>query len=185
LGGSAVVAVRPADTGDAEAIARIQVAGWRAAYAEILSGDFLAGLDEGARAAQWRTRIGPAANPDSPTLVATDETDAVRGFAHTGPVRDEDLETDGRAEVYTLYVDPVAWRAGIGTALMDQVERFWARADVRELVLWVFERNKAGRAFYEQLGFEADGATQVDDFGGARPVEVRYRRRLTAETSRR
>jgi GNAT superfamily N-acetyltransferase len=161
-----------------EAVARIQVAGWRAAYAEILPADFLDRLDERARAAQWRTRIGPAAEPNSPTFVATDETDVVRGFAHTGPVRDEDLESDGRAEVYTLYVDPVSWRAGIGTLLMREVERFWAPTDVRELVLWVFERNALGRAFYERLGFEPDGATHVDDFGGAQPVEVRYRRSL-------
>ena len=170
--------IRLAAADDADAIARIQVAGWRSAYAQILPADFLAGLDVDARAAQWRSRIGPAARADSPTFVALDEADAVVGFAHAGPIRDDDLPPEGRAEVYTVYVDPTAWRHRIGTALMAAVDDFWMATDVRELVLWVFEDNADGRAFYERLGWRADGASQVDDFGGARPVEVRYRRSL-------
>ncbi|MBA2263853.1 MAG: GNAT family N-acetyltransferase [Chloroflexi bacterium] len=170
--------IRLAQADDAEAIARIQIAAWRQAYAHILPADFLGGLDAAARAAQWRTRIGPAAHADAPTFVAQDETDAVRGFAHTGPVRDDDLSPEGRAEVYTVYVDPAAWRQGIGFALMAAVDDFWRPTNVRELLLWVFERNADGRAFYERLGWRPDGASQVDDFGGAQPVEVRYRRTL-------
>lgn len=172
--------IRVAETHDAEAIGRIQVAAWRQAYAHFLPADFLAGLDETARAAQWRTRIGQAAHADAPTFVALDETDAVRGFAHTGLVRDDDLSPEGRAEVYTVYVDPAAWRQGIGSALMATVDDFWASTDVLELVLWVFEENAEGRAFYERLGWHPDGARQVDDFGGVHPVEVRYRTSIGA-----
>ena len=170
--------IRPAETHDAEAIGRIQVAGWRAAYRHILLAEFLDGLDEAARVAQWRSRIGPAAQDGSPTFVALDETDAVRGFTHTGPARDDDLAGKGIAEVYTVYVDPDAWRGGIGTALMAAVDDFWLPTDVPELVLWVFQENAEGRAFYDRLGWRPDGTSQVDDFGGVRPVEVRYRRRL-------
>lgn len=178
MGGAAVARIRLAQSDDAEAIARIQVAGWRRAYGTILPGPFLAGLDAAARAAQWRTRIGPVALADSPTFVALDETDAVRGFAHTGPVRDGDLSPEGRAEVYTVYVDPNACRQGIGSALMAAVDDFWRPTDVNEMVLWVFEKNAESRAFYERLGWRPDGASHVDDFGGAQPVEVRYRRTL-------
>ena len=180
MGGAAVVAIRLAEARDAEAIARIQVAGWRRAYAHILAADFLAGLDQAARATQWRGRIGPAAHANSPTFVATDETGAVLGFTHTGPARDEDLDASRTAEVFTLYVDPAAWRGGIGSALIAEVDRFWTGTDVDEVVLWVFERNDDGRRFYERLGFAPDGASQVDEFGGTSPVEVRYRRRVTA-----
>jgi GNAT superfamily N-acetyltransferase len=174
-----VTRIRLAEADDAEAIARIQIAAWRQAYADILPADFLTGLDETARAAQWRTRIGPAAHADAPTFVALDKADALRGFTHTGPLRDDDLPPEGRAEVYTVYVDPVAWRQGVGRALMAAVDDFWAPTDVRELVLWVFEENAESRAFYERLGWAPDGARQVDDFGGVEPVELRYRRRLS------
>ena len=169
--------IRHAETDDAEAIGRIQVAGWRVAYRHILPAAFLDGLDEATRAAQWRGRIGPASADGSPTFVALDEKDAVRGFTHTGPARDEDVAGENLAEVYTVYVSD-AWRGGIGSALMAAVDDFWRPTDVTELVLWVFEENAEARAFYERLGWHPDGATQVDDFGGVQPVEVRYRRPL-------
>jgi L-amino acid N-acyltransferase YncA len=167
---------RPAIEADAGAIARIQVAGWRTAYGHILPAEFLASLDAKHRAMQWRTRIGPSMRADSPTIVAVDDTGAVVGFAHTGPCRDDDLRATERGEVYTLYVDPVAWRRGIGSALTAAIDAFWAPTEVDELTAWVFEDNAESRAFYEALGWRPDGARQVDDFGGATPIEVRYRR---------
>lgn len=173
-----MIRIRGAQATDAEAIARIQLAAWRTAYRHILPARWLAELDERARVDRWRGRLGTSAQPDSPTFVAIDETDAVIGFVHTGPERDEDLDPAGRAEVYTAYVDPAAWRRGVGTALMNAVDAFWAGTDVRELTLWVFEANAEARAFYESLGWRPDGASQVDDFGDAQPMEVRYRRAL-------
>ena len=163
---------------DAEAIARIQIAAWRNGYRHIVPAGWLDELDEGDRAGRWRGRLGTSALPDSPTFVAVDGGDAVVGFVHTGPLRDEDLSPQGRAEIYTLYVHPRAWRRGVGSALLETVTAFWALTGVRELFLWVFEANAESRAFYEALGWRPDGATQVDDFGDAQPVEVRYRRRL-------
>jgi GNAT superfamily N-acetyltransferase len=171
-----VTHTRLAIEADAEAIARIQVAGWRSAYAHILPIDFLAGLDADGRAKQWRTRIGPSMRADSPTFVAVDETNAVVGFAHTGPCRDDDLPEGERGEVYTMYVDPPAWRRGIGSVLTAAIDEFWAPTGVDELTLWVFEDNAGSRAFYEAVGWRPDGARKVDDFGGASPTEVRYRR---------
>lgn len=122
--------------------------------------------------------------PNSPTFVALDEADRVRGFAHTGPIRDADLDPAGRAEIYTIYVDPASWRRGIGSALLRAVDEFWAPTDVHELVLWAFEENADGRAFYERLGWQTDGARQIDDFGGTHPAEVRYRRAVRRERAR-
>lgn len=179
MGGPAVTRVRLAAPSDAAAIARIHVDGWRAAYAGLVPDDFLAGLDVTQRAERWRTRLGPAATPDSPTFVAIDDGEAVRGFTHTGPVRDGDLSPAGRAEVYTVYVDPGTWRRGFGSALMHAVDEFWRPTDVRELILWVFEGNADGRAFYERLGWRPDGGRQIDDFGGVQVAEIRYRRPVT------
>lgn len=124
------------------------------------------------------SRIGAEAWPDSPTFVALDDAVTLRGFTHTGPVRDGDLAAGDRAEVYTIYVDPATWRRGIGTALMEAVDVFWRPRGIRELVLWAFEENADGRAFYERLGWQADGARVIDDFGGAKVAEVRFRRSI-------
>jgi len=173
-----VTRIRLASADDAGAIARVQIAAWRAAYADIVPAQFLASLDVGERVDRWRTRISPAADSGAPTFVALDTTDAVRGFAHSGPIRDDDLSPEGRAEVYTVYVDPVAWRRGIGSTLMTAVDDFWGLSGIRELVLWTFEDNPAARTFYEQLGYTFDGTRKIDDFGGTRIAEVRYRRRM-------
>lgn len=183
MGGAPVARIRLAEAGDAEAIARIKVAAWRQTYATFLPSAFLDGLDAAEGAARARSRIGPAALADSPTFVALDETGAVRGFAHTGPVRDDDLDPRGVAEVYTIYVDPAFQGRGLGTALLEAVDRFWQPRPVRELVLWVFEENVGGRAFYERLGWTPDGARQVDDFGGVHPAEIRLRRDLRRQRS--
>ncbi len=176
--------IRLAEDGDAVAIARIQIAAWRIAYERILPRDFLAGLDTSARAAQWAQRIGVAADPGSPTYVSVDRAGTVQGFTSTGLPRDDDVDREQFAEIYTLYVDPAAWRRGIGSSLLAAVDDFWAPSEVSELVLWVFEQNLAGRAFYERLGWSPDGRTQVDDFGGAQPIEVRYRRSVGGDHPR-
>jgi GNAT superfamily N-acetyltransferase len=115
--------------------------------------------------------------------VAVDETDAVRGFVHTGPVRDTDLLGSARAEIYTVYVEPATRRQGIGSALMAAVDDHWRPTNIAELTLWVFEANAPARAFYERLGWRADGATQVAEFGGVSPMEIRYRRPLAGGDS--
>jgi GNAT superfamily N-acetyltransferase len=62
---------------------------------------------------------------------------------------------------------------------MAAAEDQWrAVRGITMLVLWVFEQNQPGRAFYEHLGWRPDGARQVLEIGEARPVEIRYRREL-------
>ena len=54
----------------------------------------------------------------------------------------------GEHEIEHLYVDPAAWRAGVGTALLD-------RAKERRpggFRLWAFQRNAMARAFYRKHG---------------------------------
>ena len=173
--GRAERGIRSALADDAEAIARVQIAGWRAAYANIFTPTFLASLDSEERAGRWRERL---AEGSAVALVATDDVGTVVGFLHCGPVRDEDVEPGGRAEIYTLYVAPAFWRMGFGAALVDASIRAWEPSGVSEVLLWVFEANPNARAFYERMGFAPDGARRTEDFGGARQVEVRYRRRL-------
>jgi GNAT superfamily N-acetyltransferase len=45
-----------------------------------------------------------------------------------------------------LYVDPVAWRSGVGSALLDHAKR--RQADGFQL--WTFQRNAMARSFYRK-----------------------------------
>ena len=108
------IEVRTATPDDARGIARVRIAGWRAAYPGLVSAEVLAGLDEDADTARFAERIGT--EPEIRTLVAG--RDAIEGFCTYGPDRDD--PTPGLAEIYAIYVDPAAWDAGIGTALMTR-----------------------------------------------------------------
>ena len=52
------------------------------------------------------------------------------------------------------------------------------RRGFRNATLWVLASNDRARRFYEREGWEADGATKVDEFGTVEMREVRYARRL-------
>jgi ribosomal protein S18 acetylase RimI-like enzyme len=173
-----VLAVRPAGPSDAAAIAGVRIRSWRAAYAGIVPGTYLDGLDLASEAAIWRERLGAAAAvwvrvafiaepPVPPRLV---------GFVTAGSARH--AGEDGLGEVWAIYVDPEAQGRGVGRALMDAGVRGLATRGFREAILWVFEANAPARGFYERMGWTPDGAAKPFAIGGAAPIELRYRRRL-------
>ncbi|MDX6658909.1 MAG: hypothetical protein QOH62_3702 [Solirubrobacteraceae bacterium] len=128
--------IRRATVDDAEALARVEVRTFQHAYAEILDADFLAGMDLEERTAAWRDVLGAAR-----AAFWVDEVDGrIVGYAS---VREGVLTT--------LYVDPVAQGAGVGTRLLAEAEAAGAAE------LEVFEANGHGRRFYEDRGWRDAG----------------------------
>src|SRR5919202_5179039 len=103
--------VRPAGPEDAEAIARVHVETWRAAYAHALPAETLARVDVAERARLWKGWLAG----ESATFVG--ESDGVvRGLVGVGRSREE----PGIGELYTIYVLPEAWGTGLGDALIER-----------------------------------------------------------------
>jgi ribosomal protein S18 acetylase RimI-like enzyme len=128
--------IRPATLEDAAGIARVHVRAWRRAYPDILDPQILDDLSVEEFAQRWTGLLG---DPGSRAWVC--EVDgAVRGFAS---VRD--------SEMTTLYVDPAAQGAGVGTALLREATDAGART------LQVLEANGEGRRFYERRGWAPTG----------------------------
>lgn len=74
-------------------------------------------------------------------------------------IRVPELEDSARLLI-SMWVEPDARRAGIGTKLVEAVKD-WARADgARELRLQVTEDNRAAARLYERCGFEWTGRTE-------------------------
>ncbi len=191
-GGAGPVRVRDAVPEDAVRIGAIRTATWRAAYRGLLPQDHLDELDPDADAASWRSRL--PARPPHHVLVAErgGSVAGVVGFAACGPYPapqaadggsqgDGTAATDGRdsteGALYALYVEPAAWGAGAGRALIEAVHARLAAGGARRAVLWVLEGNRRARTFYERHEWVADGE-QTDVIGGATVVEVRYARQL-------
>ncbi len=164
--------VRPAVAADGDAIGRVQVETWRAAYAGLMPDEAIASFDVEARQAMWREGLAREPRPDSATFVAELDGEVV-GFASVGACRDE----DGPGELYAIYLHPSCWNRGIGRTLLERAEQSLRASDFREALLWVLEGNDRGERFYRAAGWENDG-WKLGEFQGATVTELRYRKRL-------
>lgn len=150
--------IRAATPDDAEATARVHVASWAAAYT-------LRGPSLEQRLEQY-CRFPP-------TFVAEADGEIV-GFVGVGPSRDPDAD----GELYTIYVHPGHWRAGVGRELIRAGEERMRELGYRKVVLWVLDGNSRAQRFYESAGWTADGESRTIDFVGESIPEVRYAKQL-------
>lgn len=164
--------VRAATAADADAIGRIQVETWRAAYADLLPRHAIDGFDVAARQALWREGLSRTPQPGSATFVALVD-DEIVGFATVGDSHSE----DGPGELYAIYVDPSHWGHGAGRALIQRAEGSLRDSGFASALLWVLEGNEQAERFYRAAGWTRDGEKQ-DVFQGATVTELRYRKRL-------
>jgi len=156
--------IRPATPEEAEAVARVQVESWRAAYAHALPAEGLAGLSLEVRADLHRR---------FPPLVAEADGEIV-GFVSVGEGRDPG--TDG--ELLAIYVHPEHWGSGFGKALIDAGEARLRELGHADAILWVLEDNPRARRFYEAAGWTTDGTTRPIEILGVLVPEIRYVKRL-------
>lgn len=163
--------IRRAIAADAGAVARVHVRSWRAGYRGLLSGEELAGPSEAQRDTMWQGLLEQEAGP---TVFVAEVDDAIVGFcAVATPSHDADVGHDV-AEIDALYVDPVAWRTGVGRALLREALGSLRDGPWREMTLWVMSDNERAHRFYGQFGWVADGRQRSDRAG----TEVRLRASL-------
>lgn len=167
-----MAAVRPAEERDADAIGRIQVESWRAAYSDLLPEETIASFDVEARQQMWRAGLARTPHPGSATFVAVVD-DRVVGFVTVGASQ----SGEGAGELYAIYVDPTSWGHGAGRALIVEAERALREHGFAHAVLWVLDGNERAERFYRAAGWVRDGRKE-DVFQGADVVELRYRKTL-------
>lgn len=187
----AEVTIRRATVEDAEALARLHIDAWRAAYRGLVPDSRLDSLDYERRTARFREQLagrGPETGPSrlegevrptnevgSETYVAEREGE-VLGFVTLGACRDSDVDPKKVGEIWGIYLGPQHWRQGAGTRLFRFAEELLASRGCVEVKVWVLARNSRARRFYEAMGFAADGASHVLDLDA--PLEaVRYGKR--------
>ncbi|MBN3752184.1 GNAT family N-acetyltransferase [Paraburkholderia sp. Tr-20389] len=163
--------IRLATADDADGIATVHVAAWRAAYEALLPVAYLARLDPHSRAEKWRSALLAGA----PRVLVAIVNDAIAGWVAFGPARDADL--DARcAEIEAIYVASACWNRGIGTALMTAACEMLHVEGYAHIALWVLNDNAAACAFYARRGFARDGFARNIEIGGVSLMEVRLTR---------
>lgn len=165
---TAVVQVRRAAPGDADAIARIKVDTWRTTYRGMVPDRYLERMSYAAHAEDW-SRI--TEDPANFAYVAEDEAGKAVGFVAGGP------RWNGPeryvAELYALYIRADHQCRGVGTRLMETLVATVERAGYSSMLLWVLTENHRARAFYEKLG-GVTVAAQEFEIDGVRIGEVAY-----------
>jgi ribosomal protein S18 acetylase RimI-like enzyme len=165
---------RPARRGDAESLARVQVASWRRGFAGIVPDALLAELTSDEAQKVWRERWREAiTNPPTSrhrVLVAVEPSREVAGFVSAGPATDADRWPGADGELYELRVDPESTRRGHGSRLLHAAADTLTEDGFGTMSIWVLEADRALRSFLESSGWAADGATGELDVGVAVPV---------------
>jgi ribosomal protein S18 acetylase RimI-like enzyme len=169
-----LIQVRPATVRDAKAIAEIHVECARAAFAGLVSDDYLNAMSVDKLQAQWLDSIKFI---EPQVLVALDGN-AIVGFAGFDRSRDPKTKpTTG--EIWAMYVAPDYWGDGAGLALWDGCEEGLIEEGCTEVTLWVMLRNERALRFFELAGFKTEMNTaKTVAWGSAKVEEVRLKRAL-------
>jgi ribosomal protein S18 acetylase RimI-like enzyme len=170
--------IRTATIEDAETLAQLQLECWRETYSGLLSPDFFARQSADERLAMWlRLLHGPHAGRQFVAVVGG----RLVGFAGSLPPRplppgplppaagSPDPRSDGRAELWGIYVLKAHHGSGLGQRLLD------ATLGAEPAALWVAQDNPRAQAFYRRNGFEFNGTKEaIEDWEGL--VELRMTR---------
>ncbi len=177
---TADVSARLAWPDDAASIARVQLAGWREMYADLLPAEVLDSLDADEFTARWTALLTAPKDARMRVLVALERAD-VRGFALVHPSADPDADQVADGEVGELVIDPEHRGEGHGSRLL-QAAVDTLRADrFTRVRWWITSTDDALREFVASSGWEPDGAhRELQDESGRTVKQVRLHTSLTA-----
>jgi GNAT superfamily N-acetyltransferase len=156
--------IRRARADEAETLLRIQRTSAVAAFAHIFPPERYPFPDDAVRDA-WQAAL---VDPGIEAYVAEVDAEPV-GSVSVG---------DGYLR--TLYVLPIHWGAGLGSALHDHALERLAAMDVPEPRLWTLVDNWSARMFYERRGWTETGNTREVPFPPY-PLDVEYVRRAAPD----
>ncbi len=159
--------VRAASPGDADAIAGVQAAAWRAAYADLLPAEVIDDLHSADARDQWREAIATPPSARHRVLVAVTGVDVV-GFAAFGPSEDSDLAAMVDAEMIALCVLPDRIREGHGSRLVNAAVDHLREDGFLHVRVWLSAGAEDERmhAFLAGAGWAEDGARRELDLHG-------------------
>lgn len=167
--------IRTANITDAQAVANIHLAAWRAAYIDIVSQTYLDNLCTDDRVKLWQRVLSDRDTAGS-ILVAAEESlqstpRRLLGFVSFGPAmpsagprHEASDKEDKLAELRAIYIDPEYWARGIGQALWKAAQQQLMQEEkFTSVVVRVFARNERAIRFYRAAGFDREekGVTEV------------------------
>ncbi len=160
--------IRPAETHDAEGIARVCAAGWRDTYHGIKEPERIEAVIAEYYAPERISREIAAPQDWDGWIVAV-EDDTVIGAGGGG------MTEPGVGEIFVLYLDPTRRGGGIGTLILAAITEQQRAQGARQQWVSVEPENTKGLPFYYARGFQVRG--KQPEWGTA-PEEGRVSLRL-------
>ncbi len=157
--------VRDATAADAEAIARVEVATWKASYAGILPAESIAAMSVPRSAARWLRLLGLGARVGRTVLAAEHDGEVVAFASSTIGLSDARM-----ASLDMLYVLPAYQDLGIGGALLAEIATRATHAGTTALWVEVLAKNARASRFYRHRG--AIELSRTWTFWGVKPIVV-------------
>ncbi|AXT85210.1 GNAT family N-acetyltransferase [Aeromicrobium sp. A1-2] len=154
---SADVSARLAWPDDGAAIARVQLASWRATYQDLIPAETLDALDPDEIAQRWAATVSTPKEARMRVLVALERAN-LRGFALVHPCYDPDSDQIADGEVGEFVIDPDHQRVGHGSRLLQAAIDTLAADKFTRALWWVDSTDDVLRSFVTESGWEADGA---------------------------
>ncbi|WP_255195302.1 GNAT family N-acetyltransferase [Halorarius litoreus] len=127
-----------------DAVCEIAVASWHAAYDDILGADTVA-----ERVAEWYDPAVVRDYFDDPDVSVYVAGDPIVGYAFC-----RHYPAENRLHLTAIYVHPERWGEGVGSALIERVEREARALGADRVDLVVLAENDVGRGFYERHGYQ-------------------------------
>ena len=151
--------IRKAVISDCARIAEIQVFGWRCAYKDFISLDYLFNkMTVKIREEKFMEYFSDDEKANE--TYVHEENNIIKGFMTIGDCRDDD-KNKNTFELWGIYIDPLFQRQRIGSKFVDYCVDAAIKKDKNEIVLWVFEKNTASIEFYKKMLFSPDGENKI------------------------
>ena len=161
-----IMQIRGATFEDSAGIAKVQVDGYRAAYAGIYPPEYLDAFSYEEQENDWRAWMNKY--PDDVLYVAESDKGGIISYALARPGETEIAGYDG--ELIALHVRAKDQRMGIGRLMLWMAAKGLRRAKCESMMLWTLEANPSN-GFYGHLGAKRlDERKESED----QPSEISY-----------
>ena len=145
--------IRRATGADVLVMAKVHIASWRETYPGMLPEPMLAGMSVADEAIRWQRMLDRPRRWDGSIVFVAEQDGAVVGYGSCGVQRTKALHDRGfTGEIGELYLLRAAQRQGAGSGLMKAMAAALLERGHRGMSLWVLQRNRDARLFYERLG---------------------------------
>jgi len=172
--------VRPAEIGDAKAVAEVHAIAAKAAYAGILTEEQMAALAPTNRETKWREAI-EFSDPQIHVAVLENAKGKEEVVGFVGFDRSRDPKTPATTgEIWAIYIKPEHWGKGVGVMLWDTTREGLEEEGCTHVTVWLPLRNERALRFHELAGFKREMKTaKTSQIGAVKIEEIRLKRSVS------